>query len=172
MQVRIPVRSTFAKQYPECAAFKTAYTLASALAVYRLDSRKPKALSEQERATGRTTDEPTDQTVMYQSVLARGARHSAPKQGRRSAPEEQHSDQDKCRENHIPDKVHPMDALTATKPGVFVIEIKPTPAFLHLLNQPRQKSSVKSTKVARPSNHAQSELCFQLSGKPSRESGT
>ena len=40
---------TFAKQYPECAAFKTAYTLASALAVYRLSSRKPKALSEQEK---------------------------------------------------------------------------------------------------------------------------
>ena len=41
--------STFAKQYPECAAFKTAYTLASALAVYRLTSRKPKNLTEQER---------------------------------------------------------------------------------------------------------------------------
>ena len=41
---------TFAKQYPECAAFKTAYTLASALAVYRLTSRKPKNLTEQERA--------------------------------------------------------------------------------------------------------------------------
>ena len=41
--------STFAKQYPECAAFKTAYTLASALAVYRLDSRRPKTLTEQER---------------------------------------------------------------------------------------------------------------------------
>ena len=40
---------TFAKQYPECAAFKTAYTLASALAVYRLTSRKPKNLTEQER---------------------------------------------------------------------------------------------------------------------------
>ena len=32
-----------------CAAFKTAYTLASALAVYRLSSRMPKSLSEQER---------------------------------------------------------------------------------------------------------------------------
>ena len=41
---------TFAKHYPECAAFKTAYTLASALAVYRLSSRKPKTLSKQERA--------------------------------------------------------------------------------------------------------------------------
>ena len=41
---------TFAKRYPECAAFKTAYTLASALAVYRLSSRMPKSLSEQERA--------------------------------------------------------------------------------------------------------------------------
>ena len=40
---------TFAKRYPECAAFKTAYTLASALAVYRLGSRKPKNLTEQER---------------------------------------------------------------------------------------------------------------------------
>ena len=40
----------FAKRHPECAAFKTAYTLASALAVYRISSRKPKTLSEQERA--------------------------------------------------------------------------------------------------------------------------
>ena len=56
-----------------------------------------------------------------------------------SAPKEQHSDQNKCRENHIPDKVHPMDALTATKPGVFVIAIKTIPALFHLVNQPRQK---------------------------------
>ena len=42
---------TFAKRYPECAAFKTAYTLASAFAVYRLTSRKPKNLTEQDRAT-------------------------------------------------------------------------------------------------------------------------
>ena len=41
-----------------------------------------------------------------------------------STPEEQHADQDKCRENHIPDKVHPMDALTATALVVFVVEIK------------------------------------------------
>ena len=41
---------TFAKRYPKCAAFRTAYTLASALAVYRLTSRKPKVLTEQERA--------------------------------------------------------------------------------------------------------------------------
>ena len=40
---------TFVKRYPECAAFKTAYTLASALAVYRLSSREPKTLTEQER---------------------------------------------------------------------------------------------------------------------------
>ena len=44
-------------------------------------------------------------------------------------PEEQHADQDKCRENRIPDKVHPMDALTATEPLVFVIDIKTIPAF-------------------------------------------
>ena len=41
---------TFARRHPECAAFRTAHTLASALAVYRLSSRKPKSLSEQERA--------------------------------------------------------------------------------------------------------------------------
>ena len=40
---------TSVKRYPECAAFKTAYTLASAPAVYRLDSRKPKTLTEHER---------------------------------------------------------------------------------------------------------------------------
>ena len=41
---------TSVKRYPECAAFKTAHTLASALAVYRLDSRRPKTLSKQGRA--------------------------------------------------------------------------------------------------------------------------
>ena len=33
-----------------------------------------------------------------------------------------------------------MDALTATKPGVFVLDIKTIPALFHLTNQPRQKS--------------------------------
>ena len=61
----------------------------------------------------------------------------------RSVPEEQHADQDKCRGNCIPDKVHPMDALTATKPGVFVIAIKTIPALYHLTNQPQQKSSTE-----------------------------
>ena len=74
-------------------------------------------------------------------VLARDARHSAPKQGRRSAPEDQHSDQDKCHGNGISDKVHPMDALTATKAAVFVIDIKTIPA-LHVTHQPRQKSKL------------------------------
>ena len=32
-----------------------------------------------------------------------------------------------------------MDALTATKPGVFVIAIKTIPTLYHLTNQPRQK---------------------------------
>ena len=41
---------TSARRHPECAAFRTAYTLASALAVYRLGSREPKTLTEQERA--------------------------------------------------------------------------------------------------------------------------
>ena len=58
--------------------------------------------------------------------------------GARSVPEEQHSDQDKCRGNDIPDKVHPMDALTATKAVVFVLDIKTIPALFHLTNQPRQ----------------------------------
>ena len=55
-------------------------------------------------------------------------------------PEEQHADQDEDGGNDIPDKVHPMDALTATKPVVFVIDIKTIPAIFHLINQPRQKS--------------------------------
>ena len=42
---------TFSKRYPECAAFWTAHILASALAVYRLSSCKPKTLAKQERAT-------------------------------------------------------------------------------------------------------------------------
>ena len=35
--------------------------------------------------------------------------------------------------------MHPMDALAATKPGVFVLDIKTIPALFHLANQPRQK---------------------------------
>ena len=57
----------------------------------------------------------------------------------RSVPEEQHTDQDEGGGNNIPDKVHPMDALTATEPGVFVIDIKTILAHFHLTNQPRQK---------------------------------
>ena len=56
-------------------------------------------------------------------------------------PEEQHADQDEDGGNRIPDKVHPMDTLTATKAGVFVLDIKTIPALYHLTNQPRQKSS-------------------------------
>ena len=57
----------------------------------------------------------------------------------RSVPEEKHANQNERGGNGIPDKVHPMDALTATKPGVFVIAIKTIPSFFHLTNQPRQK---------------------------------
>ena len=56
-----------------------------------------------------------------------------------STPEEKHTGQNERGGNNIPDKVHPMDALTATKPVVFVLDIKTIPARFHLLNQPRQK---------------------------------
>ena len=62
----------------------------------------------------------------------------------KSTPEEQHADQDEGHGNRRTDKVHPMDALAATKTGVFVIDIKTIPALFHLVNQPRQKSSVKT----------------------------
>ena len=58
-------------------------------------------------------------------------------------PEEQHADQDERGGNDIPDKVHPMDALTATKATVFVLDIKTIPALYHLTNQPQQKSSTE-----------------------------
>ena len=61
----------------------------------------------------------------------------------RSVPEEKHANQNERGGNDIPDKVDPMDALTATKAGVFVIDIKTIPALSHLANQPRQKSSAK-----------------------------
>ena len=48
-----------------------------------------------------------------------------------SVPEEQHGDQDEGTGNGIPDKVHPMDVLTAAEPGVFVLAI-------HITNHPRQ----------------------------------
>ena len=56
-------------------------------------------------------------------------------------PEDQHADQDEDAGNGIPDKVHPMDALTATEPVVFILDIK-TILALHITNQPRQKSSI------------------------------
>ena len=54
----------------------------------------------------------------------------------KSTPEEQHADQDEGRGNGIPDKVHPMDALTATEAVVFVLDIKTIPALSHFTNQP------------------------------------
>ena len=57
----------------------------------------------------------------------------------RSVPEEQHADQDEDGGNDIPDKVHPMDALTATKSVVLVLDIKTIPAIFHITNKPRQK---------------------------------
>ena len=44
-------------------------------------------------------------------------------------PENNHADQDEGTGNCIPDKVHPIDALTATEAGAFVIDIKTIPAF-------------------------------------------
>ena len=63
---------TFAKRYPECTAFKTAYTLASALAVYRLTSRKPKSLTKQERADCITANR--DLVDEYSDALLRAYR--------------------------------------------------------------------------------------------------
>ena len=54
-------------------------------------------------------------------------------------PEEQHANQDERGGNDIPDKVHPMDALTTMKPVVLVIVIKTIPAIVHITNKPRQK---------------------------------
>ena len=70
----------------------------------------------------------------------------------RSVSEEQHANQNERGGNCIPYKVHPMDALTATKAGVFVIAIKTIPALFHLTNQPRQKFKLelKDSIAARP----------------------
>ena len=46
---------TSVKRYPECAAFKTAYTLASALAVYRLGSRRPKTVTPNSPSKAKTS---------------------------------------------------------------------------------------------------------------------
>ena len=40
----------------------------------------------------------------------------------RSVPEDNHADQDERGGNDIPDKVHPMEALTATVAQIFVLE--------------------------------------------------
>ena len=63
---------TFAKRHPECTAFKTAHTLASALAVYRLSSRKPKTLSKQERTDCIATNR--DLVDEYSNALLRAYR--------------------------------------------------------------------------------------------------
>ena len=62
-----------------------------------------------------------------------------------SVPEEQHTDQDEGRGNRIADKVIAVNALTATKAVVFVLDIKTIPALFHLINQPRQKSSMEQS---------------------------
>ena len=60
----------------------------------------------------------------------------------RSVPEDQHADQDERGGDGIPDKVDPMDALTTTEPGVFVIDIKTIPALFHLpINRGKIKQS-------------------------------
>lgn len=60
----------------------------------------------------------------------------------RSVPEDNHADQDERGGNGIPDKVDPMDALTATKAVVFVIGIKAIPALFHLpINRGKIKQS-------------------------------
>ena len=56
---------TFSKHYPECAAFKTAYTLASALAVYRLGSRKPRS------ADMRPDAQPTNRRINRHKTAAK-----------------------------------------------------------------------------------------------------
>ena len=68
----------------------------------------------------------------------------------RSVPEDQHANQDERGGNGIPDKVHPMDALTTTEPGVFVIAIK-TILALHITNQPQRLSVAIN---CRPSCHS------------------
>ena len=54
-----------------------------------------------------------------------------------------------------------MDALTATKPVVFVLDIKTIPALFHLTNQPRQKSSAETRNVAVP-HHSIHNQSFDL----------
>ena len=55
------------------------------------------------------------------------------------SPKDNHANQDEGRGNRIADKVIAMDALTATKAVVLILDIKTIPAPFHLTNQPRQK---------------------------------
>ena len=57
----------------------------------------------------------------------------------KSTPEEQHADQDEGRGNRVADKMIAVNALAATKPVVFLIDLKTIPALFHLTNLPRQK---------------------------------
>ena len=57
------------RRYPECAAFRTAYTHASALAFYRLSSHRPKSPLFSRHATGRRAGEPTDQPSSNRHAL-------------------------------------------------------------------------------------------------------
>ena len=120
------------------------------------------------------TPEPTNRRInRHQTVAALPPQlykcGGSPVRVVRSVPEEQYADQDKCRENDIPDKVHPMDALTATKAGVFILDIKTIPSIFHLVNQPRQRSSTVINNRVSPlrSNHPvncnpMTELSFSL----------
>ena len=92
------------------------------------------ALVPQNQPTSNRTPEPTNRRINHRKNQA-DVRFQRPRQIRdatgltfgvrpvrvvRSVPEEQHADQDEDGGNCIPDKVHPMDALTATKHCVVI----------------------------------------------------
>ena len=79
-------------------------------------------------------------------------------------PEDQHADQDEDAGNGIPDKVHPMDALTATEPVVFILDIK-TILALHITNQPRQKSPTEIHQRSRIPTYICSEQMYTHSNQ-------
>ena len=89
--------------------------------------------------TGRTTDEPTDPRQVLQTEDWQHAQEQIQ--------QKQNINLFRPQWGSVPIRFS-MDALTATEPVVFVLDIKTIPALFHLIYRPRQKSSAETNLIS------------------------
>ena len=105
--------------------------------------------------------------VSTDPFICRGFYHAHVKE--MSTPEEKHANQNYRGGNGIPNKVHPMDALTATKAALFVIKIKTIPV-LHLT---ATNPTTADPRSSRPSKFPRSsEISRSTTDKPTAQAQT